>query len=191
MPDEEWRDIAGYEGQYQVSNLGRVKSLDHATMHRGCPRRVWGKILKPVRCHGYLVVWLGRRQRRFVHRLVAEAFLEPIPEGQLVHHLDADRTNARASNLAILSPSENQNRSFATGTRPQPHGEDHGRAILTDEMVRIIRREYIRRNRTHGARALANRYGVSPTAIWMVIRGQTWRHLLSPVEIEGICYAEN
>lgn len=120
--NEEWRAVKGYEGLYEVSNLGNVRSLDHVWeyVRNGVtvlnPRK--GKALKlQQRQHGYLCVQLhgrgGHKTRGFrtmsVHRLVAEAFI-PNPLGlPEVNHLDEDKTNNRADNLEWCTHIENTN----------------------------------------------------------------------------------
>ena len=93
---EEWRDIDGYEGLYQVSNLGRVKSLKY--MHQNVER-----VLKPfVAGTGYLQVTLCKNQKhekRFVHRLVANAFLPNSSSLPQVNHKDECKTNNAVNNL--------------------------------------------------------------------------------------------
>ena len=94
---EEWRDIPGYEGKYQASNLGRIKG----------PRGVH----KPFKnCNGYLIAtlyWDGGKQRTGAHRLVALAFL-PNPEDKpQVNHKDGDKENNRPENLEWATCSEN------------------------------------------------------------------------------------
>ena len=103
---EIWKDIKGWEALYQVSNLGRVRSLDRvvlrprdrkATIFRGRVLRA-GKLLK-----GYLGVVLsgeGRLKTCTIHRLVAKAFVPNPKNLPLVRHLDSVRTNAKSSNLA-------------------------------------------------------------------------------------------
>jgi hypothetical protein len=96
---EIWRDIIGYEGLYQVSTMGRVKNLKT------------GKILKPVKNkQGYMYVCLsknGQRKTFKVHRLVAQAFLKPVPGKDFVNHLDEDKTNNHYSNLEYCTFTEN------------------------------------------------------------------------------------
>lgn len=96
---EEWRDVVGYEGLYQVSNLGHVKSLYS------------NKMLKSVRLiTGYLTVCLhknGKQKNHHIHRLVAEAFLPNPNKLPVVMHLDDNKTNNIASNLKWATHSEN------------------------------------------------------------------------------------
>lgn len=118
MPEEIWKDIPGYEGSYQVSNLGRVKSLSRAITQlqkgRTVSHKLKGKILKTF-CTGcgYDMVNLGssRGRSKLVHRLVAEAFLSN-PENKLqVNHINGDKQDNKAENLEWASPSENMHHS--------------------------------------------------------------------------------
>lgn len=97
---EIWKDIKNYEGLYQVSNLGRIKSLDRLDIYG---RRVHGRILKPGKDHqGYLGIGLckeGIRKSKRIHRLVAETFI-PNPNKYLeVNHKDEDKENNAINNL--------------------------------------------------------------------------------------------
>lgn len=109
---EVWKDVKGYEGLYQVSDQGNVKSL--ARKRTGKP---WYKerILKPLDRKGYLAVSLyadGKCKLYSVHRLVADAFV-PNKEGkQQINHKDGDKTNNKMSNLEWVTPSENILHSF-------------------------------------------------------------------------------
>lgn len=111
---EEWRDIEGYEGLYQVSDQGRVKSLERTFIDKsGRKQTVKERILKPnVVGGGYLIVELcagGKRKRLRVHRLVGEAFL-PRAEGKdAINHKDEDKTNNNVWNLEWVSHKENCN----------------------------------------------------------------------------------
>lgn len=103
---EQWKPIVGYEGLYEISNLGRVKSLNYR--HTGKER-----ILKPANNgDGYLAVNIyrnGQRKMLKVHRLVAAAFI-PNPEGfEQVNHINEDKTNNCVSNLEFCDAKYNAN----------------------------------------------------------------------------------
>ena len=110
---EEWRDVKGYEGLYQVSNEGRVKSLDKYVDNRwGTKQFVKGKVLTNVKTQGYLYIGLnknGKYKRYRIHRLVAEAFI-PNPNNFLeVNHKDENPDNNTVENLEWCDHSYNIN----------------------------------------------------------------------------------
>lgn len=103
---EIWRTLPDWEGIYEVSDSGRVRSLDRITS-RG---RLRGRVLSPGISNGYLTVCLsgdGRRRTAKVHTLVAETFLGPRPADRVVCHGNGDKTDNRLANLRYDSPSEN------------------------------------------------------------------------------------
>lgn len=110
---EEWRDIAGYEGLYQVSDWGNVRSLDRIINTKKEKRCYKGRMLKLTnKADGYVLVSLwdtGKGKDYRVHRLVAEAFI-PNPENKPhVDHIDGDRSNNCVWNLRWCTQSENNN----------------------------------------------------------------------------------
>ncbi|MGK9270465.1 NUMOD4 motif-containing HNH endonuclease [Williamsia muralis] len=112
MPSEEWRPIAGYEGQYEVSSHGRVRSMRRLVAARGGSQRVQHeRILRPALLStGHLMVRLsshGVGKSRSVHRLVLLAFAGPPPEGCVCLHRDGVHTNNRIENLHWGTSSEN------------------------------------------------------------------------------------
>lgn len=169
---ETWKDIPGFEGAYQVSDLGRVRSLDRVILVRGFPRRLRSRIVAPQRhSGGYRKLQLAGHQK-FVHRLVAAAFLGPCPEGKEVAHLDNDRANNALSNLAYLTHQENLDHMLKHGTRWR--GETHPMAVLTTDDVRQIR-QLAAQGITQ--RAIAEHYPVTDRTIGAIVRKDRWSHV--------------
>ena len=110
MTEEVWRDVKGYEGLYQVSDQGRVKSLERKNSYG---RTVKERILKPAfDGWGYLIVTLcagGKRKNLMVHRLVCEAFNDNRDEKPEVNHINEIKTDNRACNLEWCTRRENLN----------------------------------------------------------------------------------
>lgn len=105
---EIWRDIVGYEGLYQVSNLGRVKSLDkYDNKGRFHAERIKSQVNNGK---GYLIVNLkhnGKQRMRTVHRLVAEAFIANPNNYEDVNHIDGNKENNQVDNLEFCTHRSN------------------------------------------------------------------------------------
>lgn len=112
---EYWRDIAGFDGVYQVSNCGNVRRAQ-----RGYQGRAKAKVLAAsVNSSGYPLVLLyqrGVRKVSLVHRLVAEAFLGPAPNGAVVCHNNGNPSDNRVENLRWGTQSDNISDSVKHGT---------------------------------------------------------------------------
>lgn len=167
---ENWKDIPGYEGRYQVSDQGRVRSIDHRVrlVVKGVEttRLSPGKVLKPGRSGslGHLTVAVGKHNSMPVHFLVMLAFVGPRPLGADVAHGDGDPGNNRIGNLRYASrTSNNQDVVF------------HGRRRLTVEEIRRVRAEAFA---YRGAQqALAAEFNVSPSTISDVLAGRSYSHV--------------
>lgn len=175
---EVWKDVSGYEGLYQVSTLGRVKTL-------GCVReysdgRVYNypeKILKQSNSRGYTTVHFYRDGKRShgqsVHRLVVDAFL-PNPENKVtVNHINGIKSDNRLENLEWATYKENNNHAYSVGLhKGTPTGYHSKLSKLTKEA-----REDILLNCKKGVagatcKLFADKYGVSePTIHSLVNRG--------------------
>ena len=152
---EEWRPVVGYEGQYEVSSLGRVRSLSS------------GKMLSTrVGSGGYTRVTLCHRAFH-VHKLVAGAFLGPCPNRQEVRHLDGDRTNCGLSNLCYGTRSENHHDCYEYGGR-------HSGGKLYKEQVIEIRR-LLSEGLSH--REIARRFGVTHSAVGRINRNISYTYI--------------
>lgn len=109
---EKWKDVKGYEGLYQVSTLGRVRSF---YTHNGSGQRI---LHSQKRSHGYLGVTLvkdGVPSCRNIHRLVAEAFIDNPCNYEQINHKDEDKTNNRVENLEWCTAKYNSN--YGTGAQ--------------------------------------------------------------------------
>ena len=119
--EEIWKDIEGYEGYYQVSNLGRVRSLDNYEKFGKVTWKRKGKILKPrLNEKGYALVNLSinsKTKNHRVHRLVWEAFNGPIPEGFEINHINENKEDNRLENINLMTHKNNIN--WGTGIRRQ------------------------------------------------------------------------
>ena len=169
---EQWRPIEGWI-DYEVSDLGRVRSRDRVTERNCRPRWLRGKVLKgEIRSKGYPSVVLcddRERVKRSVHRLVLEAFVGPCPPEHECRHLDGDRENTRLENLAWGTRAENNRDKLDHGTHNR--GERHSMAKLTEDDVREIRAA-LASGETH--RSIAARFGVAEVTVWSVANGDTW-----------------
>jgi hypothetical protein len=143
MTRERWKPVVGWEGFYEVSDRGRVRTVERAiSMPQGGARLVHRRIKKstPIQS-GYHYVCLkgqGRQRRvRQVHALVLEAFVGPKPEGEETRHLDGDRSNNRLSNLCYGTRKENMADAIKHGTTNR--GDRNPNVKLTAHDVDAIR----------------------------------------------------
>ncbi len=151
---EEWRDIVGFEGRYQVSSLGRVQSMS--------------RVLTPSpNADGYRLVNLQDNKTRYVSHLVAQAFLGPRPKNAVVAHKNDDRTDDSVTNLAYKTHKQNM--------------EDkakNGRQMRGSKLVTLHERDIpvIRSKLAQGMSksAIARLYGVTPATIRSIAHGRTW-----------------
>ncbi len=166
---EEWRDVAGGKlVRFQVSSLGRFRSQWLSpTKPQGWR---WPTMRAAAMTH-YLTVKI-RKRNRAIHVLVLEAFHCARPEGTEGAHLNGNRIDARACNLAWVSAVENQAHKQEHGTQPQ--GGLHYAAKLNEASVREIRAALLR-GETQAS--LARKYAISDSVICNIKAGRTWKHV--------------
>lgn len=164
---EVWRAIPGYEGAYEASDLGRLRSLSRSVRCNAGHRLAEGQALNPsVRnpAKRYLSVNLHRKNRArptYVHRAVTAAFLGPIPDGMQVDHIDGDRQNNTLTNLRYVTGSENIRAAHSAG---------RNKSGITDGDVRFIRDMLTRREMSQGQ--LASYFSVTPSFIYQFWTGR-------------------
>lgn len=132
MSKEIWKDISGYEGLYQVSNHGRVKSLKRDGTHRNQFSTTENILKQQKHKNGYLCSGLydGNHKCKIfsVHRLVAQAFIDNPENLSQVNHKDGDKSNNCVSNLEWCSCSHNIKHAYDNGIKPKKYGGDHHNA---------------------------------------------------------------
>jgi len=164
---EEWKDVIDYEGLYEVSNEGNVKSVDRVVYQvmNGVRKsfNYKSKILtQELTSRNYLRVTLSKsntQKRHSVHRLVATAFLENHENLEQVNHKDGVTTNNKIENIEWCTQSENQKHAFRTGLQMPVKGENHGNCKLTNEQIEEIKQLYSTEN--HTQKQIALKYGIS------------------------------
>ena len=113
-----WKDINGFEGKYQISEDGQVRSMDRIVQNKGRNMTVNGRVLKPwIDTWGYENVCLfknGAGHSKKVHRLIAEAFIPPYTGAQ-VNHIDGNKLNNSIENLEWCTGSENMHHAYHNG----------------------------------------------------------------------------
>lgn len=176
--DEIWKDVVGYEGLYQVSNIGRVRSLDRTVFNNGnkSMNLIKGCMMNPRRIRDtYLIVNVCRdniHKKLFVHRMVATAFI-PNPENkEQVNHIDHDKLNNHVSNLNWMTRQENHQ--YAVSEGRFKNMTKRGR--LTKEEILHIRKKEMPRME------YVKLYGVCSSTIRNVQSGKCGKRVLTALK---------
>ena len=160
---EIWKDVKDYEGLYQVSNLGRVRSLDRLD---NANRRLPGKILKGHKnTAGYPRVKLYKNKTvsdKLIHRLVAQAFIPNPDNKSQVNHIDENKTNNIVSNIEWMTTKENINH----GTRNERAGKTKSITIIATNINTGESTEF------YGARECARQLELNQSSITKVLKGR-------------------
>lgn len=172
--EEKWRAIEGYEGFYEVSNLGRVRSLSKIVRANDGYKISDGKLLKPYLKNEYPRYCLCREGKEVyfhVHTLVAKAFV--LGTGQVVRHLDGNPMNNHFTNLAWGSYKDNEADKKLHGT--YVFGEKHHNSILNEKLVKEIRELY---SRGFSQIKISRFLSINRGTIGHVVRGESWSHVV-------------
>lgn len=170
---EIWKNIRGYSGVYQVSNLGRVRR--NKKLKYGIPIR----ILKPIADHtNHCKVSLYKNKKmyiRYIHRLVMQEFIGPPTKRQYsVNHIDCNPKNNKLVNLEYCSHQENTNHAIKNNLIKMK-GKNHPRTHLKDKDIIEIRKYY--KNKIMNQKKLAKKYSVCQSTINHIISRLNWSHI--------------
>lgn len=177
MPDliEEWRPVIGGRGVYEVSSLGRVRSLDRITICKGVKNKVHNR-----KYRGRYLTWVGHpetayaavgillengRTQKEVHLMVAEAFIGPVPRGCVANHKDLDKWNNRSSNLEYITQGENVQHAIQAGrvrSKIKPAQVFEIKRLLSRGFSRVV---------------IAEEYGIGEPSVRNIETGNTWKSL--------------
>jgi hypothetical protein len=175
MAEEIWKDIIGYEGFYQVSNFGRVKSFYNNRHGVGSERILKQGFYNRGRTNNYKIVVLAKNKKhttKTVHRLVATAFLDNFTNKPCINHKDGNTSNNFAFNLEWVTEKENSQDALKRGSFK--HGSSCSSALLTRNQIIEIKSRLFG---VWGEQArLAREYGISASLISAVSLNKIYKN---------------
>jgi DNA-binding transcriptional regulator YiaG len=172
---EIWIDVSGFEGLYQISNLGRVKSLDRQKNYNGGLSISKGRFLSFDKSSDYCRVTLvdknSNKKRFLVHRLVCENFLFNKKQKRTVNHIDGNKKNNFLNNLEWMSYSENHKHAYKNGLKNKK-GVKHHLSKFSENDIKFIR------SKTKlSIRQLSELFNVHIETIRSIKNNKTWTHI--------------
>lgn len=176
-----WKPVVGYEGLYEVSDTGLVKSLARLKQcgHKNSKPQTTKEKFLTIRTdrNGYKRAKLsknGKAKLVLLHRIIAQAFI-PNPKGLAeVNHIDGDKNNNVPNNLEWTTRSKNMKHAFENNLKIARKGEENNKSKLTTEDVKLIR---TLRKQGYTLTTLAERFQVTPAAISAIANFKTWKEV--------------
>lgn len=171
---EVWKEVEGYEGVYEISNLGRIKSLSRTVPStNGSFRTKKEKILKQYN-NNYLTVNFYENKKNkliLIHRLVAKAFIKNLNNKKQVNHINGIKTDNRVENLEWSTAKENINHSWKNNLSKSRSGEKHHNSKLTHQDVINIKEM----RKTNTAKQIAIIYNIHENHVYRILNGTRWK----------------
>ncbi len=167
---ETWKDIKDYEGRYQASDLGMVKTFVQAFKTNK------GVLKYGIDTNGYPIVKLysnGKGRTRKVHRVIAETFIENPNNLPQVNHKDGNKLNNAVENLEWCDQSHNMKHAIRTGLIKKHFGEQSSQAKFTEKQINELRAKHPQ----FTMKELAIEYGMSKTNVCDIIKRKIWNHI--------------
>lgn len=182
---EEWKSIKGYEGLYEVSSYGNVKSLTKYIKNKYNSYSIRKEKLlkinhkklknsKRINCYVSLTLY-GKSKSYLVHRLVGIAFIINNENKPEINHIDGNTENNNVNNLEWVTTSENQLHAFKKGLNQSKKGEDNKWSKLSTKDVIEIREKYKSGKYTH--KQLSIEYNCCRTNILNIVNYINWKHV--------------
>lgn len=174
--EENWKDIQEFKGKYQISNLGRIKSISRKVSNGSGFRNIEEKILtfKKGR-NGYIHAILNNinQKARYAHRLVAIAFIPNPKNKPYVNHINGIKDDNRVENLEWCTQSENLKHAYSNGFREPIRGNLNSNSKLSEEDAVNIKYNHTNLSHDH----VAELYGISSTVAGNIRTGKKWKHI--------------
>lgn len=179
MEKEILKDIKGFEGKYQVSNLGNVKSLSRVIgtfFHHD-------RILKQSKTKdGYLKVRLSDKSSnqdttQRVHRLVATAFISNPNHLETFNHKDGNKENNCVSNLEWMDRHNQLKHAYRLELKKSIKGSSNIQSKLSDDDIRYIRKHYIKQSKEFGTVALSRKFNVTNRDIGLIVNNKSYKNV--------------
>ncbi len=187
LPDEEWREVEGFDGRYFVSNKQRVKSIARFVKHEKPSHtnssRKGDCLLTPsIRQGGYKKVRLSVGsigKGYFLHRIIAKAFISNPDNKPCINHIDCNPSNNSIENLEWCTNTENIAHAKKMGRMKGKKGEENNMAILNDDYIRSIRAlRAPPEEKRPSAKDVGIYYGVGKTIILNIEKRKAWAHVV-------------
>lgn len=176
--EEQWKEVKGRRETYLISNFGNVRTKERQGRHYFIPSH---DLQKHDNGNGYVQVMLSLPNKigtYYVHKLVAELFIDNPYNKKFINHKDGNKQNNRVDNLEWCTRSENEKHAWRIGLKNKntvgTKGENHGMHKLTQVQVDYIRRVHKPFDKVYGSKGLSKMFNVCPQTITDIVNNRSW-----------------